>query len=86
LGTSGLYSLAALLGVTDVDPFILGLAQGGPATTPLPLAATAIVIAAASNNVVKAIYAYGFADRATGRLSLGLLLALALAGVVPLAI
>lgn len=84
LGRTGLYALAAIMGVTDVDPFILGLAQTGAAATPLQIAAPAIVIAAASNNVVKAIYAYAFADRATGRRSLGLLLALALLGMVPL--
>ena len=72
------------MGVTDVDPFILGLAQSGAAATPLRLAAAAIVIAAASNNVIKAIYAYSFADRATGRRSLVLLLALAALGLVPL--
>ena len=72
------------MGVTDVDPFILGLAQSGAAATPLGIAAPAIVIAAASNNVVKAIYAYAFADRATGRRSLALLLALAALGAVPL--
>ena len=85
LGRAGLYALAAIMGVTDVDPFILGLAQAGPSATPLRLAATAIVIAAASNNVVKAIYAYLLADRATGRRSLLLLLALAALGLVPLA-
>ena len=74
LGRAGLYSLAAIMGVTDVDPFILGLAQGGAAATPLRIAAAAIVIAAASNNVVKAIYAYSFADRTTGRRSLAMLL------------
>ncbi len=85
LGRAGLFSLAALMGVTDVDPFILGLAQAGPAVTPVPVAAAAIVIAAASNNVVKALYAFGFADRTTGRRALLLLLALALAGLAPLA-
>jgi hypothetical protein len=34
--------------------------------------------------VIKAIYAYVFADRATGRRSSALLLALALLGIVPL--
>ncbi|MFN8178406.1 MAG: MgtC/SapB family protein [bacterium] len=85
LGKAGIYSLAAIMGITDVDPFILGLAQAGPMATPLPIAATAVVIAAASNNVIKAVYAYAFADRATGRRSLVLLLALALLGIVPLA-
>ena len=73
------------MGATDVDPFILGLAQGGPGAAPLELAAKAIVIAAASNNVVKAVYAYSFADRTTGRRSLLLLLGLAALGLIPLA-
>jgi uncharacterized membrane protein (DUF4010 family) len=86
LGISGLYALAAIMGVTDVDPFILGLAQGSPMTaTTLGVAASAVVIAAASNNVVKAIYAYAFGDRVTGRRSLALLLAFAALGLVPLA-
>jgi uncharacterized membrane protein (DUF4010 family) len=85
LGHTGLYSLAVLMGITDVDPFILGLAQNAPAATPLELGARAIVIAAASNNVVKAIYAYCFADPVTGRRSAALLLALAALGLAPLA-
>jgi uncharacterized membrane protein (DUF4010 family) len=84
LGRVGLYSLAAIMGVTDVDPFILGLAQGGVAAEPLRIAAAAIVIAAASNNVLKAIYAYVVADRTTGRRSLAMLLALAALGLIPL--
>ncbi len=85
LGASGLYALGALMGVSDVDPFILGVAQPGPASAAVPVAATAITIAAASNSVVKALYAFGFADRATGRRALVLLLAFALLGILPLA-
>jgi len=84
LGHAGLYTLAAIMGVTDVDPFILGLAQKGPAATPLELAARAIVLATGSNNVIKAVYSYAFSDRATGGRSLALLLGLALLGLVPL--
>ena len=84
LGRSGLYALAAILGVTDVDPFILGLTQTGPAEMRVATAASAIVIAAASNNVAKAIYAYAFADRATGRKSAALLILLAGVGLLPL--
>ena len=83
LGRSGLYGLAVILGVTDVDPFILGLSQTGPAEMTVATAASAIVIAAASNNVAKAIYAYAFADRATGRKSAALLVLLAAAGLLP---
>jgi uncharacterized membrane protein (DUF4010 family) len=85
LGAPGVYTLAAIMGVSDVDPFILGLTQGTPAQTPLPLAASGILIAAASNNVVKGAYAWWLSPRATGRKSLGLLLGLAAAGLLPLA-
>src|SRR5205807_1539241 len=30
-GVSGIYALAAIVGIADVDPFVLGLAQGGVA-------------------------------------------------------
>jgi len=83
-GRSAVYALAAVMGVTDVDPFILGLAQSIATGTPLALAAGGIVIAAASNNVVKGVYAYVFADPQTGRQSAGLLLALAVCGLLPL--
>ena len=84
LGRAGLFTLAAVMGVTDVDPFILGLTQ--PQAVPLSIgtAASAIVIAAASNNLIKAIYAYSFADRDTGRRSAGLLVALTVCGLLPL--
>jgi uncharacterized membrane protein (DUF4010 family) len=85
LGHGGLYALAALMGVTDVDPFIMGMTQAGGHATPLPSAAAAILIAASSNNLVKGIYAYSMADRKTGIMSLSLLIALAIAGLAPLA-
>jgi uncharacterized membrane protein (DUF4010 family) len=84
LGKSGVYTLAAVMGVTDVDPFILSMTQAAPASIASELAASAIIIAAASNNVAKGVYAYTLAPPATGRKSLALLLALAAAGVVPL--
>lgn len=85
LGQLGLYSLAVIIGAVDVDPFVLGLAQATPAEILLRTAASAIVIAAASNNVAKAIYAYSFADKVTGRRSLMMLIALAALGLLPLA-
>ena len=85
LGRTGLYSLAAMMGVTDVDPFILGLTQANATAISLPVAATAIIIAASSNNVVKAVYARSFGDRVTGRRSLLLLLGLAVVGLAGLA-
>ncbi len=84
LGHGGLYGLAAIMGVTDVDPFIMGLTQAGGHATAVSSAAAAIVIAASSNNLVKGIYAYIWSDRETGRMSLSLLAALAVAGLAPL--
>lgn len=85
LGTTGIFALAALMGVSDVDPFILGLTQASTHAVALETATVAIVIAAASNNVIKALYAYAFARGPAGRRSLALLLGLAALGLVPLA-
>jgi uncharacterized membrane protein (DUF4010 family) len=84
LGRAGVNILAAIMGVTDVDPFIMGMTQAAGKLTLLPVAATAVLIAAASNNLIKGLYSYSLADRKTGRQSLSLLLALAAAGLIPL--
>ena len=84
LGKGGVDILAAIMGVSDVDPFIMGLTQAAGKLTPVNVAAGAILIAAASNNVAKGIYAYSLADRKTGRMGLLFLLGLAAAGLIPL--
>jgi len=84
LGRAGLYALAGIMGVTDVDPFILSLANSASTLTPVAVAGGAIVIAAASNNLIKGIYAYSFGDRRTGLQGLALLTSLALLGLLPL--
>jgi len=84
LGRAGVNTLAAIMGVTDVDPFIMGMTQAGGTVTPLKVAAAAVLIAAASNNFVKGIYAYSLADRKTGVQSFAFLTALAAVGLVPL--
>jgi len=43
-----------------------------------------VLIAAASNNIVKGIYAFSLADRKTGIQSLCLLASLAVLGLIPL--
>ncbi|MGB7283016.1 MAG: MgtC/SapB family protein [Candidatus Acidiferrum sp.] len=84
LGRTGLYTLAGVMGVTDVDPFILSLAAPESLLTPIALAGGAIVIATASNNLIKGLYAYGFGNRRAGTQGLALLTALALLGLLPL--
>ena len=85
LGKAGVNTLAVIMGVTDVDPFIMGMTQAAGALTPLRVAAAAVLIAAASNNLVKGIYAYSLGDRKTGIQALVLLAVLAMLGLVPLA-
>jgi uncharacterized membrane protein (DUF4010 family) len=80
-GASGIYALAAIVGVTDIDPFVLNLAQGGTAGLPEPALASAILIAASSNNILKALYAASFAGRRTTAASAVALVVLAIAGV-----
>ncbi|MGA2004005.1 MAG: MgtC/SapB family protein [Terriglobales bacterium] len=84
LGRAGVNILAAIMGVTDVDPFIMGMTQAAGTLTPLKVAATAVLIAASSNNLIKGIYSYSLADRKTGIQSSSFLIALAMAGLVPL--
>jgi uncharacterized membrane protein (DUF4010 family) len=84
LGGGGIFALAGVMGVSDVDPFVMGLTQAAGQSASLHLAAAAIVVAAASNNLVKGFYAFGFADRRTGRMALLLLIGLALLGLLPL--
>lgn len=84
LGWAGVRALAAIMGIADVDPFIMGMTQTAGASVPLHVAAEAVLIAASSNNLCKGIYAYTLADHATGRQSLALLSSLAAAGLVPL--
>jgi uncharacterized membrane protein (DUF4010 family) len=84
LGERGVYTLATIMGVTDVDPFIMGLTQATPTLTPLHVASSSILIAASSNNVVKGIYAFVLSSRQTGTMSLAFLSGLAVLGLMPL--
>jgi uncharacterized membrane protein (DUF4010 family) len=84
-GESGILALSAVVGLTDIDPFVLNIAQGGIAGMPVASLCAAVLIAASSNNVAKAAYAIGFGGVA-GRRPAVMLLALALLGVAAAAI
>ncbi len=56
-GTPGLQILSFIVGFTDIDPFVLSLLKGEYRTTGLNELSAAIVIAAGSNNFLKAFYA-----------------------------
>jgi uncharacterized membrane protein (DUF4010 family) len=78
-GTSGIYALAAIIGVSDIDPFVLNLVQGGTTGVSNTAIAAAILIAASSNNVLKAFYAVSFGGGTTAP-SAAALVFLAIAG------
>ncbi len=80
-GMTGIYSLAAVVGITDIDPFVLNLAQGGGAGLASNAVAAAVLIAASSNNLLKAAYAGLFAGWRASIPSVVALLVLALAGL-----
>ena len=80
-GESGILVLSAVVGATDIDPFVLNIAQGGIAGMSLTSLCAAVLIAASSNNVAKAAYAIGFGGKA-GRRPAIMLLTLAVLGVV----
>ena len=84
LGAGGVYALAAVMGVADVDPFILGMTTAAGAATAWNVAAIGILIAAASNNLMKGIYTFVFSERRAGLQGLVALGLLALAGLVPI--
>ena len=76
-----IYPLAAIMGLSDVDPFIMSLTQTGGKALTLDTAARAVIIATSSNNVIKGVYASIFGEKRTGNQAFYLLLGLALIGM-----
>ncbi|HTI84636.1 MAG TPA: DUF4010 domain-containing protein [Acetobacteraceae bacterium] len=79
-GSAGTYALAAIVGVSDIDPFVLNLAQGDASHITVATEANAVLIAASSNNVVKAVYALVYSKGQT-LVGAGTLLLLAVLGI-----
>ena len=61
-GSAGLKLLSFVVGFTDIDPFILSLLTGKYSVTHQDIYA-AVLIAAGSNNILKALYALWFGGR-----------------------
>jgi uncharacterized membrane protein (DUF4010 family) len=80
-GAAGVDALAAVIGFTDIDPFVLSIAQGGTGAMPVNTATVAILIAISSNNVLKAAYTAGFAGWRASLPAAATLVALAAAGL-----
>lgn len=66
LGNLGVYVLAATSGVADVDAITLSLSRMSQDTLALQTAVIGIVIAAATNNLVKAAIAWGIGQKELG--------------------
>ena len=80
-GAAGVDALAAVIGFTDIDPFVLSIAQGGAGAMPEASATVAILIAISSNNILKAAYTIGFAGWRASLAAATTLIALAAAGL-----
>jgi len=85
-GAHGVLALAAVVGFTDIDPFVLSLAQGNAASIGIATSAIAIVIASSSNNILKAVYTVAFSRRPQSAVPAGILTGLCVLGIVAAAI
>jgi uncharacterized membrane protein (DUF4010 family) len=79
-GQPGVLVLAGLVGITDIDPFVINIAQGGVQDLSMSALSAAVLIAASSNNIAKAAYALGFGGLSGSRRAASMLLILAMAG------
>lgn len=80
-GAGGIYSMAGIVGVTDINPFVLSLAQHGVGGVPDQVRVAAVLVATSSNNVFQSIYASAYSGGRTGIAPVVGLLLLAAAGV-----
>jgi uncharacterized membrane protein (DUF4010 family) len=80
-GTVGIYALAAVVGVSDINPFVLSLAQHGAGELSGSVEAIAVLLATASNNLFQAVYATAYSGGRTGFVPAAALTVLAACGV-----
>ncbi|HVC60397.1 MAG TPA: DUF4010 domain-containing protein [Acetobacteraceae bacterium] len=65
-GAVGIYALAAVVGISDVNPFVLSVAQHGAGEITGTVGAAAVLVATASNNLFQAAYATACSGGRTG--------------------
>ncbi len=80
-GAGGIYAMAGIVGVTDINPFVLSLAQHGAGSIPDSVRVVAVLAATSSNNLFQAIYATAYSGGRTGIVPVVGLALLAGAGV-----
>ena len=83
-GASGVWTSAAILGLTDVDALTVSMSRGVSATSSLQTAAIAIAIGVASNTVLKCGAAILFGDGAFRRIAGGALLLMTIVAIATL--
>jgi uncharacterized membrane protein (DUF4010 family) len=84
-GDKGLYTLATIMGLVDIDPFVMSLATSTLDGKAIEAISIAILIATSANNFIKGIYAYSLSSTQS-RLQSGLfLLILAALGLAAIA-
>ena len=81
-GDAGLYTLATVVGISDISPFVVSLAQDSVHGLSLKVISAAILFAVSSNNLLKAIYAVIFAGLKISLIPVILLIFLAVIGCV----
>jgi hypothetical protein len=74
------------VGATDIDPFVINIAQGGVAGLSVAALCAAVLIAASSNNIAKAAYTLGFGGVHASRRSALMLFGLAVIGFAAAAV
>jgi uncharacterized membrane protein (DUF4010 family) len=79
-GTGGLNVLSFLVGFTDIDPFVLSILTGHYSIAQTQVV-SAVMIAAGSNNILKALYVLWFGGVKNGRQASGWLVALGAATI-----
>jgi uncharacterized membrane protein (DUF4010 family) len=80
-GSAGVYALAAIVGVSDIDPFVLNLAQPTAAQVAIDVAVGAILVATSSNNLVKVVYAIAYSGGRVRAVPVAALVLLAACGI-----
>jgi len=84
LGQTGIYLLAGISGITDVDAITLSLAQLVGKSITAQLAVTGILLAAAVNTIVKGLIVLAISGGAMAKWVLGVFLCLLFAGLAGL--
>jgi uncharacterized membrane protein (DUF4010 family) len=80
-GAAGIYALAAVVGVSDINPFVLSVAQHGAGDVSGTVGALAVLVATASNNLFQAAYATAYSGGRTGFVPVAALALLAACGI-----